>query len=83
MPRDPPVSPISLFSTRNTSRLNASVTKANHGPCTRSAGNPTSTLMTMQDTPAMAMATRNGRFGNVVLTPATVIWRPVSNNTET
>ena len=31
----------------------------------------------------MAMATRNGRFGNVVLTPPTVIWRPVSNNTET
>ena len=70
MPRDPPVSPISLFSTRNTSRLNANVTNANHGPCTRSAGNPTSTLTTMQNIPAMAMATRNGRFGNVVRHPA-------------
>ena len=70
IPREPPVSPISLFSTRNTSRLNASVTKANHGPCTRSAGNPTNTLMSMHETPAMAMATRNGRFGNVMVDPA-------------
>ena len=50
---------------------------------TRSAGKPISTLMTMQESPAMAMARRNGRFGNVVLTPATVISRPVSNSTET
>ena len=56
IPRDPSVSPSSLLSTRNTSRLNANVTNANHGPCTRSAGNPISTLNTMQVNPAMAIA---------------------------
>ena len=83
IPRDPSVSPSSLLSTRNTSRLNANVTNANHGPCTRSAGNPMSTLNTMQVNPAMAIATRNGTFGSVVLIPPTVTSRPVSNRTET
>ncbi len=83
MPRDPSVSPTSLFSTRNTSRLKARVTNASHGPCTRSAGKPISTLKAMQVRPATAMARRKGRSGNVASKPATAMSLPVSRSTET
>ena len=83
IPRDPSVSPSSLLSTRNTSRLKARVTKASHGPCTRSAGKPINTLITMQASPAMAIVSRNGRFGSVAVRPPTDTSRPVSSRTET
>ena len=68
-PRDPRVRSSSLFSTRNTNRLNASVTNASHGPWTRSAGMPISTLNAMLTMMAIGIVSRNGRSGRSTLMP--------------